>query len=184
MELLVTEKGDVLKENHVSFREREKQREKEEEIEKEQLKRERSSPFNRWAQFNLEHGKKLMRFAMKYPQAQAILFFLVDHMDEYNAVMCSYKVFQELFEISKPTVTRAIKVLKEHGLIAVLKSGSSNIYAINDKVFWKSWGNNLRYSKFPANVVLSLSEQDKEYQAHFKNLQTTKHKEVSAKDEQ
>jgi len=133
--------------------------------EAEERKRMKQSPFSRWTQFNNEHTRELMWLAMKHPKAHAVLYFLVDQMDIYNAVMCSYKVLQEVLETSKATVQRNIQVLKDNGFIAILKSGTSNVYAINDSVYWKSWGNNKRYSKFPANVVLALSEQEALYQA-------------------
>jgi DNA-binding transcriptional ArsR family regulator len=93
--------------------------------------------------------------------------------------MCSYKVLEEVFKVSRQTISGAIQILKEHGFIAVLKSGTSNIYTVNDKIFWKSWGTNRRYSKFPANVILSLSEQEMDYQ---KNVVFEKLKEVSLKE--
>jgi hypothetical protein len=91
--------------------------------------------------------------------------------------MCSYKVLEETFEASNRTMTRAVSVLKESGFISILKSGSSNIYAVNDNLYWKSWGNNKKYSKFPANVILSLSEQEE--QAKLK-VKIKKHKEVAS----
>ena len=102
--------------------------------------------------------------ALKYPKARAILDFLVQQMDNHNAVMCSYKVLSEMLDVSSETIRRSIKVLKEKGFIAVFKSGASNVYAVNDDLYWKSYGKNIWQSKFPANVVLSLSEQDKELQ--------------------
>jgi DNA-binding transcriptional ArsR family regulator len=176
--VLVTENKDIFNPKIVNFDERQKQLVEEEQKEQERREREKGSPFNRWAQFNLEHSKELMWLAMKHPKAHSVLYFLVDHMDEYNAVMCSYKVLEEVFGASKATITRAIRTLKNCGLIAVLKSGTSNVYAINDKFFWKSWGSNRKYSKFPANIVLTLSEQEEDYQISFSDLKTTKHKEI------
>jgi len=69
-------------------------------------------------------------------------------------------------------------LLKENGYIAILKSGTSNIYAINDSVYWKSWGNKKQYSKFPANILLALSEQEESLQT---KLETVKHKEITTK---
>jgi DNA-binding transcriptional ArsR family regulator len=129
----------------------------------------------------------MMWLAMKHPRALAVLYFLVDQMDRYNAVMCSYKVLEEILDVSRQTISSAVQVLREHGFIAVLKSGSSNVYAVNDKVFWKSWGSNRQYSKFPANVILSLSEQEAGYQKKIafeklKELKNEKLKEVSLKE--
>ena len=109
----------------------------------------------------------------------AILLFLVDQMDNYNAVMCSYQVIQEVLGISRATASAAVRVLRENGFIAVLKSGTSNVYAINDTVYWKSWGNKKQYSKFPANIILSIAEQEQSLQAQIKAL---RHKEVTIKE--
>jgi DNA-binding transcriptional ArsR family regulator len=148
------------------------------------LKRDRNSPFSRWTQYNNERTKEMMWLALKHPKAHAILLFLVDQMDDKNAVMCSYKVLEEVLEVSKDTIRLNIKVLKDKGFLAVLKSGTSNVYAINDTIYWKSWGNNKRYSKFPANVILAESEQEEREitkSTAFQNLETTKHKEVTVK---
>lgn len=139
----------------------------------------KNSPFKRWTQLNNEHTKELMQLALKYPKAHAILYFLVDQMDEYNAVICSTKVLEEILDVSRQTISKNIKILKEHGFIVVLKSGASNVYVINDKVYWKSWSNNKKYSKFPANVVLSFSEQENDYK---ENIKTHKKKIVELKN--
>ena len=128
----------------------------------------KNSPFKRWTQLNNEHTKELMQLALKYPKAHAILYFLVDQMDEYNAVICSTKVLEEILNVSRQTISKNIRILKEHGFIVILKSGSSNVYVINDKVYWKSWSNNKRYSKFPANVVLAFDEQEADYKENIK----------------
>lgn len=172
----VAAEANVCVPGSMTFAEREAQLMAEEEAEKELHKRMKRSPFSRWTQFNNEHTKELMWLALKNPKAHAILYFLVDQMDEYNAVMCSYQVIQEVLGIGRTTAHNSIKALKDNGFIAVLKSGTSNVYAINDSVYWKSWGNKKQYSKFPANVVLSLSEQEENLQAKVKSM---KLKEVS-----
>lgn len=170
---------NIFSSHSLTFSEREAQLQQEDEKEKELRKRMQRSPFSRWTQFNNEHTKELMWLALKNPKAHAILYFLVDQMDEYNAVMCSFQVIQEVLGIGRTTAHNAIKTLKENGFIAVLKSGTSNIYAINDSVYWKSWGTKHEYSKFPANVVLALSEQDEKEQTKIKAM---KLKEVSLVD--
>jgi len=179
MEVFVSEKKDMLNPSTISFEERKNQLEEQEKREAEAIRRAKNSPFNRWTQFNNERTKELISLAIKHPKAHAVLYFLVDQMDEYNAVMVSYKVIQEVLGVGRTTASQAIKVLKDNGFIAVLKSGTSNVYAINDTVYWKSWGNNKQYSKFPANVVLSLSEQEESMQAKIKNV---KHKEIQIKE--
>jgi DNA-binding transcriptional ArsR family regulator len=163
-EIRVSKTRNPLDFNSFSFDERLTQLADIENKEEKQRHDGRKSPFSRWTQYNNEHTRELMWLTLKHPKAHAILLFLVDQMDKYNAVICSYAVLQEVLSISKSTVHRNIRVLADNGFLTVLKSGTSNVYAINDSVYWKSWKNNRKYSKFPANVVLSLSEQDKDYQ--------------------
>ena len=182
--LRVSEKRNVLDPCSVTFEERAKQIEAEPKAEAEARKREKNSPFSRWTQFNNEHTKELMMLAIKYPKAHAILYFLVDQMDNYNACICSATVMQEVLGVSRQTISKNIKTLKELGFLAVLKSGNANIYTINDKVYWKSWGNNRQYSKFPANVVLAMSEQEEQYQISFEDLKSEKVKTVTLKSKE
>lgn len=179
--ITVTDKPNILDPNSVSFEEREHQLKEQEKAAEAARKREKQSPFSRWTQFNNEHTKELMMLAMKYPKAHAILYFLVDQMDNYNACICSATVMQEVLGVSRQTISKNIKILKDLGFLAVFKSGNANVYTINDKVYWKSWGNNRQYSKFPANVVLAMSEQDEEYQISFADLKSEKVKTVSLK---
>lgn len=182
--LRVSEKRNILDPCSVSFEERARQIETEQKVEAEARKREKNSPFSRWTQFNNEHTKELMILAMKYPKAHAILYFLVDQMDNYNACICSYKVMQEVLGCGQATIARNIKTLKDLGFLAILKSGNANVYTINDKVYWKSWGNNRQYSKFPANVVLAMSEQEEQYQISFEDLKSEKVKSVILKNKE
>ena len=178
----VAEKRNPLNPNSMTFEERERDLREQEKREEEARKREKNSPFGRWTQYNNEHTKEMMWLALKHPKAHAILLFLVDQMDNYNAVICSMQVLQEVLGIGRTTASNAIKVLKENGFIAVLKSGTSNVYAINDSVYWKSWSNKKQYSKFPANVVLALSEQDNQYQLSFAEIGAERHKEIKIKE--
>ena len=42
-------------------------------------------------------------------------------MDKYNAVICSYKVFQETLGMGQATVARCVKYLKDHGFYMFTK---------------------------------------------------------------
>lgn len=182
--LTVSEKPNLLSNNSLSFDERALQLKSKEKAEMDSIKREKQSPFSRWTQFNNEHTKELMMLAIKHPKAHAILYFLVDQMDNYNACICSTAVMQEVLGVSRQTISKNIKVLKDLGFLVTLKSGNANVYTINDKVYWKSWGNNRQYSKFPANVVLAMSEQDEDYKINFADLKAEKIKTVSLKEKE
>ena len=129
--------------------------------EKKQEEAEAKSPFRRFLQINKQNAHYLTQLAIEQPKAMAILLFIFENMDSYNALICSYAVFQERFDMSRDRVRLAIKYLKEHGYIAVYKSGTSNVYVANDTLVWQSAGKNLKYSKFPSNVILTSSEQER-----------------------
>lgn len=163
--------------NEVSFEQRERDLKTQERTEQEELNRERKSPYKNWFQLNADHSEDLMWLLNKYPNSFKILLFLIDHMDKYNAVMCSYQVLEEYFGVTRQTLSSAVKVLKEHGFIYVYKSGTSNVYITNPDIAWKSWGNNMQYCEFPANIILSASEQEERAKAFNKRVQTVKVKE-------
>lgn len=147
---------------------------------REDEKREREnkkSPFRDFYQVNKERTDDLMWLLNENPNSYKILLFLFDHMDKYNAVMCSYQVLQEALTISRATASRAIKLLKDHGFIHVYKSGTSNVYVTNPDLVWNSWGNNRQYCEFPANIVLSASEQEERSKVRDKRVQTVQVKE-------
>ena len=163
--------------NEVSFEQRSRDLEDIKRKEQEQLARSRKSPFTSFYQVNKEHSEDLMWLLNKNPNAYKILLFLCDHMDKYNAVMCSYQVFQEYFSIGRTTASNAIKLLKEHGFIYIYKSGTSNVYVANPDLVWNSWGNNMQYCEFPANIILSASEQEERSKTLDKRVTTVQVKE-------
>lgn len=161
---------NVLNNAQYNFKERKLQIDTEIEKEKEERENAKKSKYSRWSQYNLDHTKEMILLASKYPKSHAILLFLIDNADNYNSVMCSYQIFQDLLNISKDTVRLAIKVLKEKNLIHVYKSGTSNVYCVNPDLYWKSWGDKVSYCKFPTNVIISFDEQDTDYKIKYENL--------------
>lgn len=175
--------GSIHNSNVVSFEDREEELKKLEEEEKKQReldeKLRKNSPFSNFYQFNRDYSKQMIWLAGKNAKAHQILLFLLDQMDSYNALMCSYKVIQEALDMSESTAKRGIKILKEHGFIGVYRSGSSNVYAVNKSLAWSSWGKNYRYAKFDAKIIISESEQEdiKLKQSKVKQIEIKKKKE-------
>lgn len=100
------------------------------------------------------------KIADENPKALKLLVFIIDNIDKNDAMICSYKVFEEALEMSSRTVSRAIEYLRKKGFLSIYKSGSSNIFVVNeDKLHWKKAGNNFGYCKITANVILSKNEQ-------------------------
>lgn len=172
--MLVVEKPQ--NSNQTSFSQRQLDLQDMQRREQEQLAKARKSPFTSWYQINKAHSNDMQWLLNKNPKAFQILLFLLDHMDKYNAVMCSYVVIQEALGMGRTTASNAVKLLKDHGFIAILKSGTSNIYVVNNDLAWNSWGNNVQYCEFPANVIISASEQEERTQIQNKRMTIVQNK--------
>lgn len=129
-----------------------------EEDQKRKRKEARKSPYKEFIQMNCDEIGHLIGL-VDHPQAFKLLLFIMENMDGYNKLACSYTVMEERFGISHATVWRSIKYLKDHGYIYIYKSGSCNIYTLSPELAWRSWRSNIQYCKFPANVMISGSEQ-------------------------
>ncbi len=176
-ELKVKNNPNILKSNEISFEERQEQLKLEDEQEKKRREKEKKSPYDDFLQVNNKMYKAEDWLMSKSPIAYRTFRFLINNMDGYNSVICSYQVLQEQFNVSKETIRRAIKLLKEKQYIEIYKSGTSNVYAINKEIVWKSWGNQHKYAKFGANIILSEIEQEKNIK-----LKIAKHNTVTIKD--
>lgn len=159
-ELTVCENPNVLDEHQVSFEERARQLEEIERLEEEQRERKKKSPYDDFAQLNRRNVIHLIKAAQVNPTALSVLLFFIEHMNKMNAIICSYKVLQEQLGMSQATVARSIKYLKDTGFIHIYKSGSANVYVVNDNLVWTNSGDKVKYCQFPASVILSASEQD------------------------
>lgn len=157
--------------NQVSFNQRKVELNEQKQKEEEQEKRKKKSPFSDFYQINRKHSNDMQWLLNESPKAFQILLFLLDHMDRYNAVMCSYVVIQEALGMGRTTASTAVKLLKDHGFIVILKSGTSNVYVVNSDLAWNSWGSNTQYCEFPANILISATEQEE--RAKFKKQRIT-----------
>lgn len=139
----------------------------------------KKSPFRKWVQMNYDdNAYKADDFLVaNSPTAYRIFKFLIANMDRYNAVIVSYKVLQQVFSYGQATVARAIKFLKDHKYIEVVRTGGANVYTINKHLYWNSYGTNYVYAEFDAKVIITATEQDKATQAKIRT-QIKKRQEV------
>lgn len=154
--------GSSLQNNDCTFEQRQADIALAEKKEAEARERAKHSPYDDFAQFNLDpvNGKVRRKLMMSCPSAFAIFDFFVEKADRFNAIMCSPKVLEEALGLSQATIYRAINVLREEKFIDVKKSGGSNVYLLNKELVWKSWGTNFKYAEFGAKIILSESEQE------------------------
>jgi len=113
-----------------------------------------------------------------HPFANNLLFFILQHMDNRNALACSYSVFEDYFEKSRSTIYRAIKVLEENGFIDVMKMGTSNVYIVNQDLAWTDKNTNKKYAKYDGKILVSKKEnKDYHYQNRFERLKALRERE-------
>ena len=167
---MTTVTNDTNNLSNISFEQRNRDLQEQERLELEQVKRARKSPFVNFYQVNKDNSTYLRSCLKENPKALELLFFIFDHMDKYNAVVCSYRVFQEHLGMAQATIARSIKYLKDNGFLYVYKTGTANVYVANKELVWNSWGSNYEYCEFPANIVLSKSEQEERAQVRDKRL--------------
>lgn len=110
--------------------------------------------------------------------AHQIFHYLSKEMDYENKLIISQQTLAEIFEVSRMSVSTAIKELVKAQLIEILKVGNANIYCLNAQVVWTQERTKLHLAKFNATVVISKTEQEK-----FAQVKKTKLKQVSLKDE-
>lgn len=168
--------------NEVSFEQRVKDLAGQDIEEQKVLANSRKSPFSRFYQVNKDNSEYLRSCLDENPKALKLLLFIFDHMDKYNAVICSYQVFQEALGMSGRTVSRCVKYLKDNGFLYIYKSGTSNVYVANKDLVWNSWGSNVEYCEFPANIIISASEQEERTKVRDKRIQTVQIKENQNKE--
>ena len=136
-ETIVTHNPNHLK-GEVSFEERAKEIRAMEAKQAEQQRKEKKSAYSDFVQFNMEGyiNTELMLELADNGAAMKLFWFITKHMDGYNALIASYKVFEEALGLSIPTIARGIKLLKTKGLLHIKKSGSTNVYMLNPEVVW------------------------------------------------
>lgn len=110
--------------------------------------------------------------------ASSLLFFILEHMDNRNALACSYSVFEDYFKKSRSTVYRAIKLLEENGFLDVLKMGTSNVYVVNENIAWSDSNDKKKFAKYDGKILVSKKEnKDYEYKSQFDRFKALRERE-------
>lgn len=94
----------------------------------------------------------------KYPIACGIMQILTSAMTKYNKVLISTITLSEKLDVTPRTIQRAIKWLNDNNYLNIKKSGTSNVYIINDQIYWRGKTEDRKYSEFEAHIILSSSE--------------------------
>lgn len=110
--------------------------------------------------------RAIAELGAKSALALDLLMVLAQSMDKQNAVMISFKAMQQILGKSRPTLDRAVRLLREDNWIQVVKVGTANAYILNSSVFWTDRGDKRHMASFKAQIVTTLDEQDKDFRAN------------------
>lgn len=124
---------------------------------------ERRRPKNMdYVQLQRSELRAISDLGKKNSLALDLLMVFAQSMDKQNAVMISFKAMEQILKKSRPSLDRAIRVLKEDNWVQVVKVGTANAYVINAAVFWTDYGDKKELAEFKVKVITTLEEQDKD----------------------
>lgn len=112
-----------------------------------------------WLQFEKKGLQELQKLSMRSPAAMGTLLYLVNNMSRSNALVVSQAAIAAGIGAKRESVNRALRYLKEHNFIQILKAGGCTVYVVNSKVAWQG-NRGERYAAFGADVIALESEQD------------------------
>lgn len=117
-----------------------------------------------FVQVNRSYLREWRALTRKNPLASEILMYLVENMGKTtNAVVCSYNTLTEITGVSRSSVARAVKTLRDDRWIESIKIGNATAYCVNAIAFWQSYRNQKKYAIFQATVIASATEQDSDF---------------------
>lgn len=144
----------------------------------EEQEREQADKNTNFVQLYRDHMPEMRWLMTNHSFASSLLFFILEHMDNRNALACSYSVFEDYFGKSRMTIYRAIKLLEENGFIDVLKMGTSNVYLVNADLAWTDSRSSKKYAKYDGKILVSKKEnKDYEYRKQFDRFKTLRERE-------
>lgn len=121
----------------------------------------RRDPRGTFVQTDRASHEAWARLSVRRPAASAILHLLAASVGNGNAVVVSQKTIAKAVGISDRTVIRAIADLEEGKWLQVVKIGAGRecAYVLNDRVVWADKRDNLRLSRFSAEVIADAEDQ-------------------------
>lgn len=107
-----------------------------------------------------------------------VFLWIAKNMDDKNALVVSQEALSNALGVTTRTIQYAIAYLKDKKALEIIKSGSSNIYALNSKIVWQDDADKKKYAHFTAKVYVTGEEQDIDYQTVLFGHATKKEKKV------
>lgn len=132
---------------------------RQQEIAKEKVVEERNKKNFNFVQIEKRALRQVRELYDDNAPAGKLLFVLAEKMNRQNALVCSYDTMSKITGLSRQTLYKAVKYLKEHNWIQIIKIGTANAYIVNSRVFWQSYGDK-KMTVFNAAIIASSDEQD------------------------
>ena len=120
------------------------------------------SPKGRWVQTEREAHEAWARLIRKSPKAAELMHLITARIGDNNAVVMSIPTIMKLMNTSRPTVIRAVNLLRADRWLETVQvggSGTTNAYVVNDRVAWTGPRDGIRFSLFSAAVIATDDEQ-------------------------
>lgn len=131
-----------------------------------------------FVQIYRDHMPELRWLMTNHAFASSLLFFILEHMDNRNALACSYSVYEDYFKKHKTTIYRNLKILQDNGFIDIMKMGTSNVYLVNEDLAWTHYNTNKKYAKYDGKILISKKEnKDYEYRSQFERFKSLRERE-------
>jgi DNA-binding transcriptional MocR family regulator len=105
--------------------------------------------------------RAMRKLALEAPMAHAVLYVLLERINERNALVVSNATLCKLTGKSRATITRAIAELRSRNYIETLRAGNLTVIVVNQRVAWTTdTALRGRLAVFDARVIVSEDEQD------------------------
>lgn len=120
------------------------------------------APKGTWVQTEREAHEAWARLIRKSPKAAELMHLITARIGDNNAVVMSIPTIMKLMNTSRPTVIRAVNLLRDDRWLETVQvggSGTTNAYVVNDRVAWTGPRDGIRFSLFSAAVIATDDEQ-------------------------
>lgn len=118
--------------------------------------------------------KIIQTITREYPIATEIFMFFLDNMDNDNVIAVSQTVIAETIDRSRPTVSKGIKVLEEHGALGIGKIGNNSVYLINTEMAWQKAYQGRRFAKMKGTFIFGKAENEKMFNKFLNVTESSK----------
>jgi biotin operon repressor len=117
---------------------------------------------NNFVQFYKDSLDFVIEATRENPTALRVFFWIVQHMDNRNALVVSQQTLADTLDLGRTTIHLCTVYLKEKQALTVLKSGNTNVYALNAQIVWQDSAEAKKYAHFDAKVYISEKEQEED----------------------